>query len=382
MGTGAERAAALRREFAARYGRPPAGVYRAPGRVNLIGEHTDYNDGFVMPLAIGLSAWAAIAPRADRTVRLSSAQYNDAVTFTLDDTAAATGHWSAPLAGVVATLAERYGLERGADLWLDSEVPIGAGLSSSAAAQAAVGLAAAEEAGLEVGRAELARICQRASAEFAGVRCGIMDPYIALTGRAASVLRLDTRSLRERWIAWPPPACLLVCDSGVRHDHAASEYNLRRVECEAAVEALAERAPGLRSLRDASLETIAVQGAGLEETLRRRARHVVSENARVVEAADALAAGDLAQLGRLMSASHASLRDDYQVSCAELDRLQAACAALPEVYGARMMGGGFGGCVLALTRAESGAAVRRALRGVAARTWLCRPEAGAERVPA
>ncbi len=367
--------------FAARYGRPAAGVARAPGRVNLIGEHTDYNEGWVMPLAIGLSCRAAIAMRNDAGVRLGSGQYGEVAEFALDS-AAAPGHWAAPLAGVLAILAREYGLARGADLWLESEVPIGAGLSSSAAAQAAVALAAAEAVGLAIPRPELARVCQRASAEYAGVRCGIMDPYIALTGRAGMVLLLDTRALTERWLAWPEAACLIVCDSGARHDHATGEYNQRRAECEAAAAALAARAPGVRALRDVSVETLARAQGAMDATLWRRARHVVSENARVAAAAGALVAGDLERLGDLLNTSHASLRDDYQVSCAELDRLQAACVAQAGVYGARMMGGGFGGCVLALARPERAAAVQAAVAGAAARSWICRPAAGAEAVAA
>ncbi|HUX67298.1 MAG TPA: galactokinase family protein [Terriglobales bacterium] len=403
--------------FARAFGGPPRGFYRAPGRINLIGEHTDYNQGWVMPGAIGLAARVAIAPRADRRLRLASSLYPDTVEFELGGSAPPSRHWSSSLFGV-AVLLERAGHRlRGADALIESAVPVGAGLSSSAAVEVACGLAFAAEAGVEVGaqaggrvaaagrgepwlrtppegggqapgldRTELALLCQQASHEFGGTRCGIMDLYIACHGRRDQVLLLDTRSMGAQWLSWPAGAALVVCNTGVRHDNATNEYNQRRAECETAVRLLAPAVEGLGSLRDLDEAKFEAVAGLLPEPLRARARHVVGENARVLAAAAALRGRDFAGLGKLLQASHRSLRDDYGVSCAKLDLMVELCLAQPGVYGARMMGGGFGGCVLALVEparveavAEQVAAGYAAAAGLSATIWPCRLAAGASR---
>lgn len=344
--------------------------FRAPGRINLIGEHTDYNDGWVMPAAIDLEVRVAIAPREGRRIRIWSEHFGETAEFSLDESGVEAGVpvWSRSLRGV-ALLLDRKDKLPGAALELRSTIPVGAGLSSSAAAEVAVGMALAAIAGLAPDRTELAKLCQQASHEFAGSRCGLMDQFIACHGRKGWFLQLDTRSLETHWLPWPEEACFVACDSGVKHDNAAGEYNQRRAECEMAVARL-----GLRSLRDLAPQSPVRSLRLLPPLLAARCRHVVSENERVLAAAAALAARDLAGLGELLNASHASLRDDYQVSCPELDALADLCRRHPGVYGARMMGGGFGGCVLALAQPEAVAGLQRALPG---RSWLCRSAAAA-----
>lgn len=375
---------ACARAFAAAFGRTPR-VYRAPGRINLIGEHTDYNDGWVMPASIRQSAWVGVALRNDREVVLRSEQFPGAAAFHLDAAPdpGAQPRWSRTLVGL-ARLLDQYGQGRlrGAELMIHGEVPIGAGLSSSAAVEVATGFALAHVQGLELDRTGLARLCQRASHEFGGTRCGIMDLFIACHGRTAALLELDTRSLLGRWHAWPAALELVVCDTGVHHDNAASGYNQRRMECEEAARRL-----GLASLRDLKEDELRARAAELPPPLARRCRHVVSENARVAAAAAALDRGDFPALGRVISASHASLRDDYEVSCPELDRMAELCQRQPGVHGARMMGAGFGGCVLALTepgrlpalQREVGAAYFQST-GMAAAIWRCEPGPGVEAV--
>jgi galactokinase len=370
----------LTEAFRARFGREPARCFRAPGRINLIGEHTDYNAGWVMPAAIDLEVTAAAAARTDRTLRLHSEHFAETAEFLLDEDGLDAGvpAWSRSLRGV-ALLLDRKQRLRGADLYLRSSVPVGAGLSSSAAAEVAVGCALAGLAGIEIAPTELALLCQQASHEFAGSRCGIMDQYIACMGRRGAFADLDTRTLAVRWLPWPAEACLLALDTGVRHDHASGEYNRRRAECEEAAARL-----GLASLRELSEERLPLAEAQLPPVLFARCRHVVRENARVQAAAAALAAGDLAVLGRLLNASHASLRDDYQVSCPELDLLADLCRRQPGVWGARMMGGGFGGCVLALLQPAAAAELPRLVApayrqtcGHETQSWLCRSAAAA-----
>lgn len=368
--------------FARHFGRAPLHLCRAPGRVNLIGEHTDYSAGWVMPAAIPLWATVALAPRPGRRIHLRSEAFPDAAVFDLDALATGQGlpaeapSWSRSLGGVAALL-ERGGRRLGgADLLLRSQIPIGAGLSSSAAVEVAVGFALAAASGFALDPTALARLCQQASHEFGGTRCGIMDQYIACHGRAGAVVQLDTRSLAATWHPWPAGLRLVACDTGVRHNHATGAYNQRRAECEAALEALRRRRPGIAALRDVSGADLEDASGGLDPLLAARCRHVVSENARVLAAAAALAAGDHSALGQILNASHRSLRDDFEVSCPELDAMAELCRNLPGVRGARMMGGGFGGCVLALADAEAVANLQarlpetyRRATGRQAQTW-------------
>jgi galactokinase len=365
--------------FRARFGREPR-VYRAPGRVNLIGEHTDYNDGFVMPIALDRCTWVAVAPRADRTIVVHSVELDETMAFDLDhggpegphydpqDEHRGTGtqsahvrqrHWSDYVRGMAMILDGDLGRVNGADLLIASDVPIGAGLSSSAALEVACGYALADLSGGTLDLDRLARAAQRAEHEFAGMRCGIMDQMIACHGREGAALLLDTRTLARRYVPVAPAVRVVVCNTMVRHELASSGYNARRADCEAGVAVLARTAPSIRALRDATLRQLNAEGARMPERVHRRCRHVITENARVELAADALATGDFHRFGALMDASHVSLRDDFEVSCPELDAMTEILRTLNGVYGARMTGGGFGGCAVALVDAAGAASVRR-----------------------
>lgn len=349
--------AAFRRSFE----REPR-LFRAPGRINLIGEHTDYNDGFVMPAALDLSIWAAIAPRSDRRLRIGSLVMNEVVDFDLDDAnAQPRGDWTDYVRGVAIFL-QRAGYKlSGADLVLDGNLPIGAGLSASAAFEVAAGFALLKISGAEVDRVELAKICQRAENQFVGVRCGIMDQYISCCAVAGSALLLDCRSLVSRKVAIDPNARLVLCDTMVRHQLASDEYNLRRADCERAVAVLSTRIDGIAALRDVTFAQLMRHVDAMPALVFRRARHVVGEIDRTLRAAAALDSGDLKECGRLMYLSHESLRDDYEVSCAELDLMVDIARSLPGVYGARMMGGGFGGCTINLVEASRAEAFAQAM---------------------
>ncbi|HSB10753.1 MAG TPA: galactokinase [Blastocatellia bacterium] len=330
-----------------------AQVYRAPGRVNIIGEHTDYNDGFVLPAAIDLDTRVVISPREDRKLLIHSESFSEQIEFDLDElTPMPRGHWSNYVLGV-AVMLERAGYRlRGADLSVRSNVPIGAGLSSSAALEVAAGYALLESSGHKIDRLQLAKLCQGAENEFAGMRCGIMDQFIACFGRAGHAMMLDCRSLEYRLVPLPGDVRLVVCNTMVKHELASSEYNRRRLECEVASMHLAGGQQGLGALRDVTLTDLEHQGVDLDETLYKRCHHVITENARVQKAASAIDRGDVEEVGVLMEESHRSLRDDYEVSCEELDVMVELAGRVEGVYGARMTGGGFGGCTINLVRSD------------------------------
>jgi galactokinase len=343
----------LQQRFRALYG-DEARIYRAPGRVNLIGEHTDYNDGFVMPAAIDFSTWVAIAPRNDRRLAIYSQNFSESIEFDLDEADPhALGHWSDYVRGV-AVMLERSGYRlQGAAMLINGEVPIGSGLSSSAAIEVASGLALVGNSHLTVDRLALAKLCQRAENEFVGMRCGIMDQFISCFGHAGQALMLDCRSLEYRLLPLPPDLRLVICNTMVKHELAAGQYNARRAECEAGVRHLASALPNVRALRDVTMADLQQYGSDLPEVIYKRCRHVISENARVIEAAAALDRRDLVAFGQLMAESHRSLRDDYEVSCAELDIMVELAGQVEGVYGARMTGGGFGGCTVNLVKDDS-----------------------------
>ena len=388
----ADQAIDLKQKFRRSYGRD-ARIYRAPGRVNLIGEHTDYNDGFVMPAAIGFSTWVALAPRDDRKLSIYSENFSERVEFDLSGIngsgarASAAAHWSDYVCGVAVAL-ERAGYAlSGGDMLIRGEVPIGSGLSSSAAVEVAVGYALSEASGHTVDRMELAKLCQQAENEYVGMRCGIMDQFISCCGQAGRALLLDCRSLDYRPLPLPGDARLVVCNTMVKHELASGEYNRRRAECEAGVGRLAVRLPGLRALRDVALADFELYGSELPEVVYRRCRHVIGENARVMDASAALERNDLAAFGRLMGESHRSLSDDYQVSCDELNLLVELAGRAEGVYGARMMGGGFGGCVINLVPAEIVADFERVVArgyeqatGRAPEIYVCDTAEGVERL--
>ena len=325
-------------------------TFRAPGRVNLIGEHTDYNAGFVMPAAINLSAFAQISPREDRKLEIVSDNFDDTVTVDLDDFANLTArrHWSDYAVGV-AVMLERAGYRlRGAHLQIHSEIPMGSGLSSSAAFEVATGCALAANSDVNIDRKELALLCQQAENEFVGARVGIMDQFVALFGNEQHALMLDCRSLDYKLLPLPAHVRLVVCNTMVKHDLASSAYNERREQCEAGVKHFAKFLPDVTALRDVTAAQLEQFGSDLPEVIYRRCRHVVTENARVLSAADALQQSELHRFGRLMAESHTSLRDDYEVSCRELDVMVELASKVEGVYGARMTGGGFGGCTINL----------------------------------
>jgi len=350
----ADAAARAIRAFQERFGGMPALWARSPGRVNLIGEHTDYNDGFVLPIAIQRAVWVAARPRPDRRIRLFAADFGEEAEGSLDGLSPGRIRgWAAYPAGVAWAL-EQAGLRLpGLDAAVAGDVPIGSGLSSSAALETAFAIAWIALLGREVPRLDLARWCQRAENEFVGVRCGIMDQMAALFGRRGHALWIDCRSLETRLIPIPAEMVVLVADSGVRRDLAASAYNERRSQCEEAVRRLRERYPDIRALRDVTPAQLEAARGELPEILYRRARHVVTENERVLQAVAALERGDLPAFGALLQASHQSLRDDYEVSAPELDTLVEAACAVPGVWGARLTGAGFGGSILAAVHREA-----------------------------
>lgn len=328
-------------------------TFRAPGRVNLIGEHTDYNDGFVMPAAIDFYTWAKITPLENRKLQIRSENFDEEVEVDLDDqNIARREHWSDYPIGVAAIL-EREGYRlRGARIEIRGEVPIGSGLSSSAAIEVVTACALTAISGLEIDRVELALLCRRAENEFVGARVGIMDQFVSLFGQEQRALLLDCRSLDFRLLPLPDNVRLIICNTMVKHALASSAYNERREQCEAGVKVLARHFPSVTALRDATLGQLEQVKSEISEVVFRRCRHVITENARVLAAADALEKGDLNQFGSLMAESHRSLRDDYEVSSKELDLMVEFARRVEGVYGARMTGGGFGGSTVNLVAVE------------------------------
>jgi galactokinase len=344
--------------FKVRYGYPPAIVASAPGRVNLIGEHTDYNEGFVLPLAIDRAVAVAAAPRPDRLLRMFTDNIQDSVTAPLDDLfPSSRSTWSNYIKGVASQLEKAGDRIPGLDLCIRGNIPHGAGLSSSAAIELASAMVFRAAGGHTRPLPHLARLCQRAENEFVGIRCGIMDQLVSAVGREGHAALIDCRTLHTEFVPFPDDVVLLVFDSGVRRTLAHSAYNARRDECAAAVRTLAELLPHVRALRDVSPDALKRVEASLEPTARKRARHVVRENDRVLEAVRAFQTGNLDRLGKLMYESHMSLRDDFEVSTPELDAIVDIAATCEGVYGARMTGAGFGGSAIALVDAARGEAV-------------------------
>ena len=324
-------------------------LFRAPGRVNIIGEHTDYNEGFVLPAAIDRAVFLGVRPCGGRQVSVYSENFHERSSFSLDEIGYdAEQSWSNYLRGVCYVLEEAGFHLRGADVYLNGDVPIGSGLSSSAALEVATATAFLALAEYEVPGAEVACLCQRAENEFVGMRCGIMDQMISVLGQAGHALLIDCRSLESRAIPIPAGVKLVISDTGVRRGLASSEYNTRRGQCEEGVELLQQALSGITALRDVTPAQLEAHKDLLPGEVYRRCRHVVTEDARVLDAVKAMEAGNLAQLGALLDASHESLKDDYAVSCAELDLMVSLARRQPGVYGSRMTGAGFGGCTISL----------------------------------
>jgi len=329
-------------------------IFRAPGRVNLIGEHTDYNDGFVMPCAIGFSTHVAIAPRADEKLMIKSENFPQAFEFDIAKLPSQRqGVWCDYVLGVMTVLRQAGIGIPPASLLINSEVPIGAGLSSSAAIEVSTGLALLSLTGTKMPLPELAKLCQRAENEFMGARCGIMDQFISCLGKTDHALLLDCRSLDFRLVPLPDHIRLVICNTMVKHELSGGEYNRRRAECEEGVRILSQWYPGVRALRDILPQQLEAHSQDLPSVIYMRCAHVVHENQRTLKGAECLNAGDLRGFGKLMAESHRSLRDLYEVSCRELDIMVESADGLPGYWGGRMTGGGFGGCTVNLVEAAA-----------------------------
>jgi galactokinase len=365
----------------------PPRVFRAPGRVNLIGEHTDYNLGFVLPVALQLAAYIAVAPSGDGKLRIYSESQNERFEFDVASLATLkpAGQWTDYPIGVARELLQAGFVLSGANLLIRSTVPFGSGLSSSASLEVATALALLS--GREIEKIELAKLCQRAERNFVGVPCGIMDQYISVFGREHSAVEIDCRSLGHRLVSLPSGIAFIAVNTMVKHALSGSAYHDRVRECAAAVSTLRELYPTVESLRDATPEQLLAVDSRLDPVVSRRARHVVTEDARVNAFVAASAAGDAATMGKLMVASHRSLRDDYEVSCTELDVLVDAALAIPGVYGSRMTGGGFGGCTVTLLDQSAVGAFRTSIAeaytkktGLTPKIYSCEPADGAGEV--
>jgi galactokinase len=378
---------AVRDQFERHYGIHPRLIVRAPGRVNLIGEHTDYNDGFVLPVAIDRATYVAARPRDDDRVHIVALDMPGEDEFALDAIEHSAEYpWSNYIRGVAKGLLVAGHTLGGVNLLVTSDVPRSAGLSSSAALEVAVGYAFQLLNQLNILGEELALLAQGAENSFVGVQSGIMDQFISVLGRANHALLLDCRDLNYRLIPIPATTAIVVCDSRVERTLAGSAYNQRRKECDEAVRLFKQWYPKITALRDITLEQFQQHEAQLPEPVRARARHVVSENERAVRGAAALESGDVTTFGRLMNESHASLRGDYEVSVAELDTLVEAARNVPGCYGARLTGAGFGGCTVSLVEAQAVerfehdvAAAYRAATGRDTAIYICRASDGVGR---
>lgn len=369
--------------FKKQFGIEPTHFFRAPGRVNLIGEHTDYNDGFVLPCAINYQTVIAAEPRDDSLVSVVAADFGEQsssfdLSHSIEHDAAAP--WSNYVRGVAWVMQGQGHKLRGANLVIAGDVPQGAGLSSSASLEVAVGTALARLSGLTIDFKTIALNGQKAENEFVGMRCGIMDQFISALGQQNHALLIDCRSLDERAVPIPAGTAIIIANSNVKRGLVDSEYNTRRRECETAAAHF-----GVPALRDVSPDIFALHADELDETVAKRARHVITENARTEAAAEALAKGDLRAMGRLMAESHVSMRDDFEITVPPIDTLvEIISTVVGEAGGVRMTGGGFGGCVVALAPQKMAPAVEAAIAakypaasGLEATVYVCQASAGA-----
>lgn len=378
---------ALTQPHTENFNQAPA-VFSAPGRVNLIGEHTDYTEGFVMPAAIDFATLAAISPRTDNCITIASDNFQESVTHSLSELPAkAAHHWSDYPLGVVHILKD-VGIDVPPfSLTLQGNVPLGAGLSSSASVEVASMIAILSLTSAKISLPEMARLCQRAENEFVGASTGIMDQFIACCGAEDHALLLDCRSLTYRLAPIPPSVSIVISNTMVKHSHAGGEYNTRRAEVEEGTRILRSHRPEIRFLRDADIDDLRQWGSEMPPDVLKRTRHIITENNRTVAAADALEAGDLKTLGRLMYEAHASYRDDFEASCKEADIMVELASKETGCIGARLTGGGFGGCTVNLVEQEHADGFIEVLRdgyrkatGIEADIYRCHASAGAHRI--
>jgi galactokinase len=351
-----ERLKNIRGAFHRRFAGEPAFVARGPGRVNLIGEHTDYNDGFVLPCALPFDVLVAARPRPDEMVVLHSLNFRGDASFPLDSIEATGPRWAQYVKGVAWAMQQAGYPLRGLDIAVEGDVPVGSGLSSSAAIEVAIATAFAHATETDIPGPEIAQICKKAENDFAGVPSGIMDQFISAVGKEGHALFLDCRDLSFEQIPFDPEAAgltLVVADTAKRRSLAESVYGQRVEECAEAVKLLRQFMPDINSLRDVPFDRFQVYQPKLPDVIRRRARHVITENARVLGAVDALRFGAIEGLGAMMNASHDSLRDDYEVTGTHLDAMVEESRRIPGVIGSRMTGAGFGGCTVTLVKTES-----------------------------
>jgi galactokinase len=363
-------------------------IYRAPGRVNLIGEHTDYNLGYVLPVALEMSCYAAVAPNSRPELRIVSQDFNSQFAIDLDKIAEAKPQerWHDYVVGVAKELLKLGIPLEGLDLLIHSEVPSGSGLSSSASLE--MSCACAMLQGRSIDRLELALLGQRAESLFVGVPTGIMDQYASVFGREDSAIQIDCRSLQHDYVSLPRGVSVLAVNSMVKHELGSSAYRERVRECREAVAALQQTDSSIQSLRDATVDFFTRVQETVPPVPRQRARHVITENERVVEFAAAARAGDLEKMGQLFVASHRSMQYDYEITCEEIDFLVDSAIKMPGVYGARMTGGGFGGCTVNLIKVGAEEEFTRTLAdlyqakyGITARFYDCKPANGAGPYP-
>jgi galactokinase len=365
--------------FIEKYEAQPSLIVRAPGRVNLIGEHTDYNDGFVLPMAIDRAVWLALRPRSDREVHVHSLDYEETAVFRLDHLFKESDHWIEYLKGVAWALQAGHYPLQGWEGVMAGDVPKGAGLSSSAALELAAARAFIAVIGQLWDATHIARLCQRAENEWVGVNCGIMDQMISAAGREGHALLIDCRTLETKAVPLPEGTAVVILDTTTRRGLVDSAYNERREQCEQAA-----RFFGVPYLRDVSITDFLANEEQLEPLIRQRARHVITENIRVLSAVSAMQNGDASMLGTLMKSSHLSLRDDFEVSNHELNAMVELAQTQPGCYGARMTGAGFGGCAVALVEASTAETFRQTITdlyqqvtGLTPAVYVCQASEGA-----
>jgi galactokinase len=353
----------IKAEFEKRLGTGPR-LFRAPGRVNLIGEHTDYNDGFVMPFAIDRATIVAGTKRADRKIQAVALDMNESATIDLDaQPQKQRKSWIDYVEGTARCVEEKFSRISGANIVISSNVPIGSGLSSSAALETSIGFALLSLSDIEIDREKLAFAAQKAEHEYAGIRSGIMDQFASSFCKKGNAMLLDCRTLATEQIPFETSDTVtVVCDTKVEHSLASSEYNKRREECEEGVEQLRKHLPAIKALRDVTIDELNRWRFELSDAVYRRCLHVITENDRTLQAAEYFRRHEIAEAGKLMFESHYSLRDDYEVSCRELDALVEIASSVDGVFGARMTGGGFGGCTVNIVRREAVDAFEKAVR--------------------